>query len=290
MRALNGTVLILAAAAVSPLVSPRSAVAARNKDTDLILAELRQLQAQVTQLQRTQGELERLLNHVLSRTDSEESSVRQTLVDAQTTLGEIEENVSVLSSRLDETNSRIGNMQRELASLRQTQQPLVLFPEEGEPTGGGSLPQPGSDESKSDEATVPPPVAAAAPSAVEIYNQAYTDFTHSRYPLAVSGFEEVIRRYPESDLADNSQYWIGECHMAQRRYEDALRAFEAVLRNYPDSNKLAEAGYKKATAFEALGRREDAIQQLEFVIEQYPRTQVERSASALLRKLRGYQQ
>jgi tol-pal system protein YbgF len=124
---------------------------------------------------------------------------------------------------------------------------------------------------------------------VELYNQAYTDYTQMRYPLAISGFKEVIQRYPESDLADNAQYWIGECLMAQRQYKRALESFEDVLRMYPGSNKLAEASYKKAMALEALGRKDEAIEQLEAVIEEFPRTQVERNATQRLKALRNYQ-
>ena len=146
----------------------------------------------------------------------------------------------------------------------------------------------GGETSGADEPQTPT-IAAAVPDPVDLYNQAYTDYTQMRYPLAVSGFKDVIQRFPESDLADNAQYWIGECHLAQRQYKEALEAFEEVLYDYPDSNKLAESGYRRAHALEGLGRRDDAIAQLEFVIEQYPGTQVERSATLLLKKLRNYQ-
>lgn len=277
MRAFRTTFLILAAAVITRMLVPTSTQAA-NKDTELILAELRQLQAQVAQIQRAQGEIERQVKLLASRQETD--GVQQLLVDTQTTLEDVEENISILSSRLDETNSRIGNLRQEIVSLRQRQQPLMLSADGTETT---------ATTDRGDSSEQNSRVAAAAPSPADLYNQAYTDYNHARYPLAISGFEEVIRSYPTSELADNAQYWIGECYLARRQFKEALQAFEAVLRKYPESNKLPESSFKKAQAFEGLGRRDDAIMQLEYVIEQYPRTQVEASAKLLLKRLRSYQ-
>ncbi len=282
MRAFRYTVVILAAAVITRMLVPASTRAA-NKDTELILAELRQLQAQVSQIQRAQGEIERQVKLLASRQETD--GVQQLLVDTQTTLEDVKENISVLSSRLDETNSRIGNLRQEIVSLRQRQQPLMLSPDGTETTEAGSS----TATDRGDSSQQSSRVAAAAPSPSDLYNQAYTDYNHARYPLAISGFEEVIRSYPTSELADNAQYWIGECYLARRQFKEALQAFEAVLRKYPESNKLPESSFKKAQAFEGLGRRDDAIMQLEYVIEQYPRTQVEASAKLLLKRLRSYQ-
>ncbi len=276
----------VAATVVVATMAPTS-LSAASKDTEMILAELRQLQAQVAQLQRAQGELIHMLNQFTAKASEDESFVRKTLANTQTTLQDVKDGLSILSSRLDETNGRIGNMRREMASLRQTQQPLLIRSErelgtDEEGTGSPS----GSRETSPSNV---PQVSAAAPGPVELYNQAYTDFTQSRYPLAISGFNEVIQTYPESDLADNAQYWIGECLMAQRQYQRALQSFDDVLRMYPESNKLAEASYKKAMALEALGRKDEAIEQLEQVIELFPRTQVERNATQRLKMLQSYQ-
>ena len=287
MRIWQLMVWILAATVAALTMAPTPASAA-NKDTEMILAELRRLQAQVTQLQSAQTELGRLLNQLTANASDDDSFVRKTLANTQTTLQDVKDGLSILSSRLDETNGRIGNMRREMSSLRQTTQPLLIPSEETMlGTGAGEANPPAS--SGEAMAAVAPSVSAAAPGPVELYNQAYTDYTQMRYPLAISGFKEVIQRYPESDLADNAQYWIGECLMAQRQYKRALESFDDVLRMYPDSNKLAEASYKKAMALESLGRKDEAIEQLEAVIELFPRTQVERNATQRLKALRNYQ-
>ncbi len=117
MRFWQLMVWILAATVVVVTMAPTSTSAA-NKDTEMILAELRQLQAQVTQLQTAQAELGRLLNQLNAKASEDESFVRKTLANTQTTLQDVKDGLSILSSRLDETNGRIGNMRREMASLR----------------------------------------------------------------------------------------------------------------------------------------------------------------------------
>ena len=260
---------------VATLAAPVAALA--NKEHDQILAELRQLQIQLSALHTNQGRLEQTLERMSNLLIEQDSSIRRTLVDTGTTLDTVQENLMVLSEKLDETNGRLGNLRHEVASLRPTQ-PIVI-PETRE---GGSRPPSGR--------TTPPPTTTplSVPSggSANLYQQAYTDYTQGRYPLAISGFKELIAADPDSDLADNAQYWIGECLLAQRQNREALEAFDAVLSLYPDSNKLPEATYKKAVALEALGSQADAIAQLELVIEYFPRSPAARAAKGMLRSLR----
>lgn len=266
---------------VATLAAPGAALA--DKDHDQMLAELRQLQIQLSVLQTNQGRLEQALERMSTLLLEQDSSVRRTLVDTGTTLDTVQENLMVLSEKLDETNGRLGNLRREVASLRPAQ-PIVIpeGPEGGDPTSSGGVSAP--SEGGSPTTATPLPVSSGG--SADLYQQAYTDYTQGRYPLAVSGFKELIAADPDSDLADNAQYWIGESLLAQRQYREALEAFDAVLSLYPGSNKLAEATYKKAVALEALGSRADAIAQLELVIEYFPKSPAARAARSMLRTLR----
>ena len=237
---------------------------------DDLMAEVRRLQVQVSQLEEAQLTLAQQLRNVSNLLLEQDTSVRRTLVDTGTTLQTVQEQLLILLEKLDETNARLGNMRRELTSLRPTQP--IIIPEEGSQKAG-AVPAP----------AVPTAMAMAGP---DLYQQAYTDYTQGRYPLAISGFKELLAAEPGSDLADNAQYWIGECLLAQRQYRDALEAFDAVLSLYPDSNKLPESTYKKAVALEALGSRADAEKELESVIENYPRTPAARAAEGMLRTMR----
>ena len=269
------------AAAVTLALLSAGRVGAVQRDRDNILAQLRQIQAQLSQLQSSHAALKQAIDGLTARAEAEESYVRKALADSKVVLGRLEQDVSVLSARLDETNDRLGSLQQELMAMRQSQQPLVLPPqtaEGGEGEGEGT--EPGTEET-----TSPPPVVAAGPSVADIYNQARIDYTQGRYGLAISGFRDVAETDPRGDLADNAHYWIGECYFAQRQYDRAIEAFDTVIRDYPESNKLSDAYLKKAMSLENLGRRSEAMHMYELVIEQFPRTQHERLARARLEAL-----
>lgn len=135
--------------------------------------------------------------------------------------------------------------------------------------GSGGLP-PGS----------PTPTGPAAPALAprDLYQQAYSDFARKNYDLSIQGFTEYLRLYRDTDLADNAQYWIGECLQAQAKYEDAVTAFNALLRDFPSSDKIPDARYKKGVALEALGRKSQAILEYRFVVERFPNSQAARLA------------
>jgi tol-pal system protein YbgF len=104
----------------------------------------------------------------------------------------------------------------------------------------------------------------------DLYQQSYSDFARKNYELSIQGFQEYLRLYRDTDLADNAQYWVGECLQAQSKYEDAVTAFNALLRDFPDSDKQPDARYKKGVALEALGRRSQAVLEYRFVVERFP--------------------
>lgn len=263
-----------------------------SKDTEMILAELRALGAQISQIQRAQADLERAVQQLATTVSAEQTSVRKALVDSQTTVDDMKESLSVLSSKVDETNTRLRNVGQELLAMRQMQ-PIVIPPTPPEPTAApvekpGTAPPPTRSAAPGmGSAPVLPPAAATVPfTADQLYNQAYADYTQARYALAISGFKEVISRFPASDYSDNAQYWIGNSFLEQRKYKEALEAFDAVISLYPMSNKLDVAHLKKAYALEGLGSRNDAIRQFDLTIEKFPKSEAARVAKERLRGLR----
>lgn len=137
---------------------------------------------------------------------------------------------------------------------------------------GGSLAAPAAPGAPS------PTAAGPAIPPRDLYQQAYADFARKNYDLSVQGFQEYLRLYRDTDLADNAQYWIGECLQAQGKYEDAVTAFNALLRDFVDSDKIPDARYKKGVALEALGRKSQAVLEYRFVVERFPNSQAARLA------------
>lgn len=263
------------------LLTAQAGVAAQKKE-DIILAELRQIQAQLAQLQTSQAALKQTLDALTAEGSGRQEAMRKALADSKVTFDRVEQEMSILSERVDETNDRLGSLGQEIASLRQSQPPLVLPDPAATPGPDGSLP---AEEGGQDEPPPAPPVVAASPGVTDIYNQARIDYTQGRYSLAVSGFKEVLGLDARGDLADNAHYWMGESYLAQRQHQLALDEFDKVIRDYPESNKRPDAYLKKAMTLEDMGRRSEANLMYELVIEQFPRTNQERVARRKLEDL-----
>ncbi|MBT4482990.1 MAG: tetratricopeptide repeat protein, partial [Candidatus Latescibacteria bacterium] len=92
------------------------------------------------------------------------------------------------------------------------------------------------------------------------YKGARDEYYSRRYESAISGFTELLTVAPNNDLADNAQYWIGECYYAIGNFEKALDAFEKVF-NFPDSNKLSDAQIKLGLTYLKLGNTNNALEE-----------------------------
>ncbi len=120
----------------------------------------------------------------------------------------------------------------------------------------------------------------------KIYSAAFADYLREDYELAISGFRDYLDRYPDGRLADNSQYWVGECKYSQRKFKEAIAEFEKVLKRYPKSEKAPDALLKKAFCYRELKdlAAERAI--LNEVLEKYPATEAAKKAKIGLANLK----
>jgi tol-pal system protein YbgF len=113
-------------------------------------------------------------------------------------------------------------------------------------------------------------------SATEAYKQAYELYRKAKYAEGIGKFEEFISKWPASDLADNAQYWIGECYYSMRDWTKALTAFQKVL-SYPTGNKMSDATLKMGYTYNEMAR-----ENFNAVIKQYPRSNAARLAKRKL--------
>lgn len=126
---------------------------------------------------------------------------------------------------------------------------------------------------------------AATPDIKELYDQAYHDLTRGNYDLAKSGFAEYLRLYPDTELADNALYWLGEADYVQHNYNEALQVFQRVGENYPKGNKVPAALFKVGLCQMILNEKEAAKQTLQDLIRDYPGTPEAAQAKERLKEL-----
>ena len=115
------------------------------------------------------------------------------------------------------------------------------------------------------------PVAApTGPDPTQLYEQAAQDLTQGRYPLALQGFREYAQRFPDTDLADNAQYGVGECFFAQAQFDSAAMEYERIGKLYPQGDRVPAGLWKLALCREKLGQAVQARKTLEELVKGFP--------------------
>jgi tol-pal system protein YbgF len=129
--------------------------------------------------------------------------------------------------------------------------------------------------------------AAASPeNEKQAYDTAFQALKDLRYADAAESFRAFLGSYPQSEYADNAQYWLGESYYVTRNYELALEAFNGLLSIYPQSLKLPDSLLKIGYTHYELKQWELARAALSQVQDQYPGTTVARLAENRLRSMR----
>jgi tol-pal system protein YbgF len=125
------------------------------------------------------------------------------------------------------------------------------------------------------------------PSSVEqaVYNQSFDALKAGSYSVAITGFKDFLSSYPQSSLADNAQYWLGEAYYVDKQYEPAAGAFRAVLKKWPDSHKAPDAMLKLAYTQYAQKQYPAARATLTEVTNKYPGTDQAKQAAQRLARM-----
>ena len=101
-------------------------------------------------------------------------------------------------------------------------------------------------------------MTAATAEDLVLYAKGREAFDREDYEGARKAFESLIKQYPQSDQADNAQFWIGDTYYRQGWYEKAILEYQKVIENYPKGNKVPAALLKQGMAFTELGDKENA--------------------------------
>jgi TolA-binding protein len=103
----------------------------------------------------------------------------------------------------------------------------------------------------------------------ERYDEALKLYFSKQYDKAILEFESLIALSKTHDLADNSQYWIGESYYSQGEFLKAIDAFGKVIQ-YDDSNKKDHSQYKIGASYLKLDQKTEALQAFKKLVESYP--------------------
>ena len=117
------------------------------------------------------------------------------------------------------------------------------------------------------------------------YQVAFELLKEERYDMAATAFKQFLIAFPDSELADNAQYWLAESYYASDKFEQALTDFEVVINDYPRSRKVPDALLKMGYCNYSLRRWDAARVTLSRVQADYPETTAARLAGQYLTRM-----
>lgn len=257
------------------------------KAYELVYDDVQVLKQQVddirARLDRNAAELRALQDQVKALADL----VRQTLTGqsgVQEDLRAVPAQYRDVLRRLDQLTLDVQRISADLAARPQASAPAGAAGEQATEAAQPPVSPPPETAARPQPAPAKP-VPAPTMSPQEAYSVAYNDYLKGNYDLAVESFKLYRQQFPDSPLADNALYWIGECRYSQRKYEEAIDAFDELILTYPQGDKAAAAHLKKGLSFVELGRKPEALAALKILVAKYPLEEEARIAQDKIREL-----
>jgi tol-pal system protein YbgF len=252
--------------------------AAQNREHQQMFADVRVLQEQVQRLQQAANALAEQLKTVNKRLDDQAMAQQKDTADTKLLINGLTGTVNTVREKMDGNTVAVNRLTPEISAIRegvgmlttQLNQMLSLLQPPTNPTSAVAA---GTE--------APPPPAGSVtlpPSPQSYFNQAFGDYAAGRHDLAISGFKDVIEKFPNAaDYTARAQFLIGESYHTLKKNREAIAAYNLLISKYPDSTQVPDAMVSRAMCFEELGQKAEARTAYEAVINKYPE-----SSAALL--------
>jgi tol-pal system protein YbgF len=117
------------------------------------------------------------------------------------------------------------------------------------------------------------------------YARAFDALKSTDYAGSITRFRDFLHAYPQSQLAGNAQYWLGEAYYVTHDYDNAAIAFRAVGEQYPQSPKVADALVKLGLTQIDQKKLVDARATLKQVVQRFPGTDAAKLAASRLQNI-----
>jgi TolA-binding protein len=158
-------------------------------------------------------QIDSLKIEILAKQETEVEMLRLIRADQQIRFTELEKKISDLASSISESQYRLSRLDEKTADFQK------------------------QFKAKLDEIQ-------------KLFQIATADFTTGRFDISLSGFKDLMSRFPESSESQESQYWIAECNYAKKEYEEAAQGYLLYMKQNPQGAKVCVALYKLGLAYD----------------------------------------
>src|SRR6266481_7039622 len=228
-----------------------------NRDIVQLQTQVDQLQQQMTQMKQSFDERMGVMKNLVEQNTDIANKVNATLKDLQTSInkqqqdraGQVDQisgQIQALNDTMDELKVRLAKLSKQLEDMQSAQQSLAAS-------------QAQQQQQAQAMAQAPPPDV--------LYNNALRDYNGGKADLSTQEFNDYVKFYPNTDLAGNCYFYLGEIQFRQGNYQQASQSYDQVLQNFPSGNKAASAQLKKGFALVELGKQDDGVSELRHLIQ-----------------------
>ena len=246
-----------------------------NKEMVQLQTQVQQLQEAMTAMQRSFDERMGVMKNLVEQDTDAVNKVATALTTLQTTIekqqtdagaknDQLSGQIQALNDTLDELKVRLAKVTKQLEDMQAAQQSIAAQ-------------QAQQQQQQQALAQAPPPDV--------LYNNGLRDYNGGKNDLATQEFSDYVKFYPNTDLAGNAYFYLGDILFKQGNYQQAAQNYDQVLQNFPSGNKAASAQLKKGFALIELGKQDDGVSELRHLIQRYPHSPEALQARERLRKL-----
>lgn len=248
---------------------------AASKEIIQLQTQVQQLQEQMTAMQRSFDERMGVMKNLVEQDTDAVNKLAGSLTSLQTSLqkqqgdsvshvDQVSGQIQSLNDSLDELKARLAKVSKQLEDMQSSQQSIAA--------------------NQVQQQAVQQAVISAPPPDV-LYNNALRDYNGDKNDLATGEFSDYIKYYPNTELAGNCYFYLGELQFRQGNYQQAVQSYDQVIQNFPTGTKAASAQLKKGFSLIELGKKDDGEAELRHVIQRYPKSNEALQARERLRKL-----
>lgn len=216
--------------------------------------------AQLDSLLTTQADMQKRIAALDRKVENTREGVQSSRAGTDTRLTEISQRIDMLQGKLEESGLRFTQLAQKVETVKQK-------------ISSGDSARAGYYARRDSTGGVDPEAA---------YQAAYSDLASGRYDLARAAFTEYLKRFPDTEVSDNAQYWIGECAYATGDFAGAIEAFQTVAQKYPKGDKVPAALLKTGISYSRLKNTEEARKFYKLVMQKYPKSDEARLAKERL--------
>lgn len=208
--------------------------------------------------------------------ESAQRSIQNSVAAQGAKVDSVTGNVQAVHDSLEDLRVRVAKLSEQMTQMRTALEVMQTAQQQTAQPATPAIGTPGQ-----------PAGTPAAPPPETLYQNALRDLQGGNLDIAMSGFQDYIKYYPETDLAANAQFYIGEILYRKGNAREAIGAYDAVLERYPNGNKTPAAHLKKAMALLQLKDRPAAEREFRELIRRFPTSDEAKIAQEQMKALRS---